>query len=88
MDQNEVISPEALEAMRSRGGAWAAYQNVAMDSSEFGHLQFLKYGTGCTFEVPPERYPADTASGMGWRYLKVGTVDLEAGVLKRDSKEV
>jgi len=78
----EKVQPEALEAMRSRGGSWAAYQNHALDSHNVGHLQFLKFGAGCTFVVPPEKYPADTSHGAGWRYLHVGTVNLETGEIK------
>lgn len=77
----EVAAP-ALQQMKERGGKWAAYQNHAMDSSGLGHLQFLKYGDGCTFEEPPEKYPSDNEHGMGWRYLLVGSVDLESGEIK------
>lgn len=76
-----VIHPEALDQMRQRGGSWAAYENVAMDSSNMGHLQFLRVGEDCTFKKPPEKYPADTPAGMGWRYAFVGFVDLEKGIV-------
>lgn len=73
---------EALEQMRERGGTWAAFQNIAMDSASLGHLQFLKVGEGCTFTEPPEKYPKDTEHGMGWRYYFVGFVDLTDGTIK------
>jgi len=69
---------EALAQMRERGGSWAAYQNVDMGHSQLGHLQFIKYGPGCTFATPPPKCP-DTAVGFGWRYTFVGVVDLATG---------
>lgn len=63
---------------RSSGGTWAAYQNVALDSADLGHLRFLKYGPDCTLKEPPARYP-DTADFIGWRYVYIGTVNLETG---------
>jgi len=81
---NEQPDPEAVEQMRAIGGSWAAYQNHALDSHNCGHLQFLRYGEGCTFTAPPDKYPADTKSGMGWRYLLVGYVDLETGRIKEE----
>ncbi len=70
--------PEALQAMRERGGTWPAYQNVALDSADLGHMRFLKYGPECTLKEPPQRYP-DTSEGIGWRYVYIGTVNLETG---------
>jgi hypothetical protein len=67
--------------MRQRGGKWAAYQNAALDSANSGHMQYLMYGEGCTYGKPPERYPADTEHGMGWRYVLVGLIDLETGAI-------
>lgn len=78
---DEKPALEALEQMKKLGGTWAAYQNVALDSANCGHLQFLKVGDGCTYAEPPLKYPADTSHGMGWRYLFVGTVDLETGAI-------
>lgn len=74
--------PEALEAMRERGGRWAAYQNHDLGHRELGHLQFLQYGgKDNTFMVPPKSYP-DTAQRIGWRYLLVGVVNLETGEIE------
>jgi len=80
----EKASLEALEQMRNspynhENTRWAAYQNHALDSANCGHLQFLAVGPDNTCKEAPERYPADTSSGMGWRYLRVGWVDLETG---------
>jgi hypothetical protein len=77
-----TVHETSLGQMKERGGKWAAYQNVALDSVGLGHLQFLKYGEGCTFTVPPDKYPSDTEHGMGWRYLLVGSVDFESGSIK------
>lgn len=71
----------ALYQMRLKGGIWAAYQNQDLGSSNIGHLQFLKIGPGCTHLDAPSKYPADTAWGMGWRYLLVGYVDLGTGAI-------
>ena len=72
-------TPKALQAMRDRGGQWAAYENHALDSADLGHMRFLKYGPGCTLENPPTRYPDTMEHGIGWRYVLVGTVNLETG---------
>ena len=66
---------------------WAAYQNKAMDSANLGHLQFLAVGEENTYKEPPERYPADTQSGMGWRYLFIGWVNLETGEVEEKINE-
>lgn len=79
---DEKVSPEALQQMRERGGTWGCYQNVALDSDLLGALQFLKVGPGCTYAEPPEKYPADTMAGMGWRYLFVGFVNLKTGEIE------
>ena len=71
-------TPQALQAMRDRPGTWAAYQNMALDSADLGHLRFLKYGPDCTLKEPPQHY-SDTSLGIGWRYVYVGTVNLETG---------
>lgn len=61
------IDSEVLGVMRRRGGLWYVYQNVAFDSYNLGHLQFLQCGAGCTYDKPPEYMP-DTQHGLGWRY--------------------
>lgn len=77
---NPVISPEALQQMRERAGTWAAYQNVALDSSDLGDLRFLQVGPTNTFKEAPEKYP-DTQFGIGWRYVHVGFVNLATGAI-------
>lgn len=79
-EENRVVASEAAEAMRDRGGAWAVYQNLAMDSAFCGHLQFLKVGPGCTYQEPPKSYP-DTRYGAGWKYLLVGWFDPATGAV-------
>lgn len=75
--------PDALAQMKERGGTWAAYQNIALDSADRGRIQFIKYGPGCTFEKPPEKCP-DTKVSLGWKYAFVGLVDLETGLIKKE----
>lgn len=72
------IEDESLAQMRERGGRWAVYQNHDLGSSQVGHIQFLQYGPERTHKAPPAHMP-DSASGLGWRYLFVGYVDLPAG---------
>lgn len=79
---DERPDPEALVQMRARGGTWAAYQNIAMDSAQLGRLQFIKVGPGCTFETAPEKCPDTPNCGPGWKYIHVGTVDLVTGEIK------
>jgi len=81
MPQQRTIGPEALQQMRERGGQWAAYENHDLGHPELGHLQFLKFGPGCTFEKAPERMP-DTQTQINWRYILVGTVNLETGQIE------
>jgi hypothetical protein len=74
------IDGAALVQMQKRGGQWAAYQNVAMDSAGLGLVQFIKYGPGCTHETPPAHCP-DTSAGLGWKFVHVGFADLTAGII-------
>lgn len=75
---SNVIHPDSLAQLRAKGGTWAVYENVAMDSADLGLQQFIKYGPGCTFERPPEKCP-DTPHGLGWKFKHVGYVDLASG---------
>jgi hypothetical protein len=71
---------QSLEFMRISGGTWATYQNVALDHSQLGHLKFLKYGKGCTFESPPKpRLPDGPDGAINWAYQFRGLVNLETG---------
>ena len=77
----EKPDPAVLKIHRERlkpGQAWFAYQNVALDSANLGHLNFLCCGPGCTFAEAPSRLP-DTAQSINWRYVLVGRVDMETG---------
>ena len=78
----QKVEEESLLQMRRAGGRWAAYENLAMDSASMGHVQYLKFGEGCTFKTAPLMYPADTVHGMGWRYRLIGEVDLDSGEVK------
>ena len=75
-------TPQALQAMRDRPGLWAAYENHDLGHPDLGHLRFLKCGPECTLKEPPARYP-DTADFIGWRYVYIGTVNLETGEVDR-----
>ena len=77
-----IVGREPLETMRERGGSWAAYQNVAMDSADVGRLQFIKFGEGCTHTTPPEKCP-DTSASPGWKYRFVGIVNLDTGEIAK-----
>lgn len=77
------IDSETLQAMQERsrpGTTWVAYRNVALDSANAGHLQFLMVGDGCTHAEAPQQYH-DTPHGPGWRYKPIGTVVLDTGVI-------
>lgn len=76
---DDVVDPEVMKILRERGGSWACYRNQAMDSGNLGHRQYLRFGEGATHKDPPKAYPADTASGMGWRYQFEGVVDVATG---------
>lgn len=81
--------PEALEMMKKasyKDARWAAYQNKAMDSAGFGHIQFLAVGPENTFKEKPKHYP-DTPHGLGWKYLFIGWVDMETGEINSERKE-
>ena len=71
---------KALTQMRERGGKWAAFESQDLGHPSMGHLQFIKYGPGCTHEAAPERCP-DTENGLGWRYVRIGFVDLTTGTI-------
>lgn len=87
-DQGEVIvfgaqiAEESLAVMRQRGGTWAAYVNMALDSERRGHLQFMRVGEGCTFVEPPQRMP-DTSTSINWAYQYAGMVNLQTGAIDR-----
>ena len=65
------IDPEALQQMEERGGSWFAYRNEAGDSSQCGHLKFLKCGPGCTYETPPTKLPDGPDGAINWPYQPV-----------------
>lgn len=84
----ENRNPTSLRTLRERSRPntkWAAFENHAMDSSLRGHLQFIMFGEGCTYETCPEKMP-DTEFDLGWKYVFVGVVNLETGEIegKRD----
>lgn len=75
---NAKPEPETLQSMRERGGTWAAYQAMALDSVVLGHMKFLQVGPTNTFQQAPTRM-LDMPGKINWRYLFVGYVDLPTG---------
>ena len=76
---SKEVDAYSLDIMRARGGAWAAYECCALDSSYRGQFQYLKYGPNCTHQEPPPHAPDSAHNGAGWKWLFVGLVDLETG---------
>jgi len=69
---SEIVVPEETKAiLDERGGEWGVYQNLALDSVGAGHMQFMRFGEGCTHIAPPVCMP-DGAWGAGWKYVLVG----------------
>lgn len=72
-----AVPDEVMATIKERGGTWAAYQCMAMDSSRMGEVRYLKYGEGCTFDAPPEKYPGPSV--IDAMTLHVGTVNIDTG---------
>jgi len=67
-----ILVPDETKAiLDERGGEWAIYQNLALDSAGAGHLQFMRFGEGCTYIRPPPCMP-DGVWGAGWKYVLSG----------------
>lgn len=68
------------------GCKWAAYQNVVLNSAALGHVIYLPFGVGCTYENDEAlpAYAPDGMHGLGWRYRHVGYVNLETGEIEED----
>lgn len=80
---SDKAAPEALKSMKTSpcnfaDTKWYAYQNHDLGHYDIGHLQFLAVGSQNTFKDAPNRMP-DTRTSLGWRYIKVGIVNLESG---------
>lgn len=75
------IDAATLQTLRARGGQWASYTNKALDSQNAGHQVFLAYGDGCTYQVPPDKYPGSMPTQ--WAYTLDGFVDLKHGVVRQ-----
>lgn len=69
------LHAETVGALQRAGGTWAVYQNQALDSAAKGSVVCLRYGPGCTFEVPPDCMPDTAEHGPGWKYRRVALVD-------------
>ena len=66
-----AVPDETRATLDERGGEWGCYQNLALDSAGAGHMQFLRFGEGCTYAQPPPCMP-DGAWGAGWKYVLIG----------------
>lgn len=78
------IDPETVATLKERGGTWGVYQCLALDSVNAGHLQFLKYGEGCTFVEPPYRLPDSTTINHSYVLVhRIAAADLpDDGILE------
>lgn len=85
-DPKSEIDPRSLQKMRDSGGRWAAYRNQDLSSLEIGHLKFMKFGLGCTFEEPPKPKLPDTAREINWRYCFAGIVDTTTGLIAKEEE--
>ena len=86
----QEAKPEALEAMQASpynypDTRWVAYENHALDSGSCGELRFLAVGPHNTYQDAPDRYP-DSHLGVGWRYVRIGWVDLKTGAIEANVK--
>lgn len=66
-----AVPDETRATLDERGGEWGIFQNLALDSAGAGHMQFLRFGEGCTYTRPPPCMP-DGAWGAGWKYVLIG----------------
>lgn len=67
---------ERVNAWLARGDGIAVYQNADFDSSTFGDLQLLSFGSAdaqLETDTPPEQRPDGVSYGLGWRYRLRGT---------------
>lgn len=73
---NIEIDPSTVSVLKSVPGTVAVYRNQDLGHPESGHLKFLRIGPQWTFQEPPKKLP-DTPDQINWRYLLIGTVDVE-----------
>lgn len=82
----DPVDPLVLETLRTRAlemqCRWAAYENHDLGHYDIGQHQFLAIGPTCTFQEPPSRAPDSLGRGFGWRYVHVGWVNLETGLIE------
>ena len=63
-----------IQRWLDRGDGVAVYQNMAMDHSQFGHHQFVSFGSSdaqLETDTPPERLP-DIGNRINWPYRLIG----------------
>jgi hypothetical protein len=83
---DQPIAHAALNTMRrskEENPTWEfyAYENHDLGHPLVGHMQFLACGPDNTHKTPPSRMP-DTDTSLGWRYVFVGKVNLETGLVE------
>lgn len=85
------VCPDTIEMMQKSESnhsetRWVAFQNQAMDSVGLGHIRFLATGPMNTFQEIPKNLP-DGSYGAGWKYVPVGYVNLETGLIEESNNE-
>lgn len=83
----EVIETIKKSPYNFNDTRWAAYQNKAFDSSDFGRLTFLAIGPDNTFKSAPESSPDSPDIGTGWKYRFTGWLNTNTGIIKEESWE-
>lgn len=76
LELNESALAHMRKMLQYEDDRWAVYQNVALDSSTRGELQYLLVGKNRTHKKPPPHMP-DTSRGLGWKWNFIGWVDVE-----------
>lgn len=81
------IPPEMLEILdnqRKERTRWAVYQNHDIGHRDVGHIRYLAIGPNNSLQEAPSKMP-DTKGIIGWRYIFIGWVDEEKGVIVEES---
>jgi hypothetical protein len=74
---NITIEAETVRTLKERGGSWAIYQNLALDSCNAGQVVCLRFGPECTMKEAPDPMPDTPQYGPGWKYRLQTTVQAE-----------
>jgi len=74
---NITLEAETVRTIKERGGTWAIYQNVALDSADAGKIVCLRFGPECTRKEALDPMPDTPQYGPGWKYKLQATVKAE-----------